>query len=273
MGDIKKPDPKWLGGNEQARETVAIADVISVGLSTSVGNNKNSITVNLGVGYTGESYSKDAMLFSPPGLLSVPMGPGFVDSNSNGGDFVPSNTSMESAQAAYIVRNDKHIVLGIRDTRTQFAAGNLKEGETCVYAPASSARTTYKQDGSINHITQAANGSAVIQQITPTSWSFFAPWGKFIFDETGLHISLTTGAQFHMGGLNAPGPLAGLSSFISMSAGMVSIPAATVNLGLAGPKGYSQTLFATIPEPPGVMQVVGPVTIPFTPSQSIFVGA
>jgi hypothetical protein len=266
-----KPIVPWVGGTNIPRETISISDVLGIGTSSTPGNNVNSIKLNLGVGYTGESYTQDALLFNSPGITSVPLGPGTFNTS---GIFVGSNTSPFSTQAVSVVRNDQHIVLGVRDTRTQFTAGNLEPGETAVYATGSTARTVYKNDGSITHLTTSDDGkSAIYQQLSPTGWTLFMPFGKIVFDATGFHMSLASGAQFHMGGLNAPGPLSGLSSFISMSAGMISLPAATVNLGLAGPQGYSQALFSTAPEPPGVTQLAGPVTIPFTPSQSIFVGA
>lgn len=246
-----KPNAPWAGNpTQQGQDYITLADILSVQGSSEPGNSVNSLTVNLGVGYSGEIVTKNALLFQPTGVLALPLGPGSIDSSGN---FVGSDVSKESAQAVAYVRNDQWIVLGTRDTRTQFTPGNLQPGETAVFATGSPAQTIHKLDGSVTMMTIAAsdNTSQVYLSVSPTALTFMAPWGRLVFDATGFHVATQSGAQLDLSGIAAPG-LGSLSSFCNINAGIVSIPASAVNLGPPGPLGYTQVVYSVAPGVPGI---------------------
>ena len=267
-----KPNAPWLnsmfGGNNN--DPFVISDILSVEGSSAPGNNVNSVTVTLGVAPTGEIYTESALMFSPPGILSVPLPVG----STNTGSFVPSKISQFGAQAISYVRNDQHIILGTRDTRTQFTPGNLQPGETAVYATGSSACSLYKLDGSITHMTTATsdNASNVYFQVSPTAFTFMAPWGRMVFDATGLHFSTASGATFDMGGLNIPGPLAALGTYCNIGAGSIGLTGGTVMLGKSTSGIWNQVCYPLSPVLTPIPVQAGPVTTsPVTASPTVFV--
>jgi hypothetical protein len=267
---MKRPTAPWIGDPATTpKEYITIADVIGSGGSSAPGNVTNSITLNLGVAFSGETRTVDAMVFCPSGLMSIPLGPGAINSS---GDFIAANTSPTSAQAVAFVQNNQYAVLGIRDTRTQFTPGNIQPGETAIYAPGSPARTVYKLDGSATTSTTTAAGKQVYWQVSPTALTFIAPWGRIVFDETGFHIATASGATFDFGGLNFGG-LPSLSSYATLNAGVITLPGSVVNLGQPGPTGYQQVLYPLSPVVAPTPVQAGPVTTtPVTASQSVYVG-
>lgn len=245
-----KPSAPWAGNpTQQGQEYITLADILGTQGSEESGNSVNSITLNLGVAYSGETVTSNALLFTPPGLTSIPLGPGSIDSNGN---FVGSNTSQEAAQAVAYVRNDQWIVLGTRDTRTQFTPGNLQPGETAVYATGSPAQTIHKLDGSVTMATIASsdNTSQVYLSVSPTALTFMAPWGRLVFDATGFHVATATGAQFDLSGIAAPGPLSSVSTFANINAAIINMNGSSVNLGLPT-AGYFQAVISPVPAPSG----------------------
>lgn len=176
---MSKPTPKWTGDPTiMPKEYLTVCDVIGVNTNQQSGDTPNSITLNLGVAYTGESYTQDALMFQPAGFTSIPLGPGTVDQSTS--NLSGSNTSQTSAQAVSYIRNDQYITLGFRDVRNQFTPGNLNPGETAVYASGSQARTTYKNDGSLTHLTLTPDGQGVYLRLSPTALTFVAPWGTYL---------------------------------------------------------------------------------------------
>lgn len=245
-----KQNSNWMSGSSSPQSFITLADVLGSGGSATPGNNVNSITLNLGVAYTGESYTQDALLFTPPGIISIPQGPGSYD---NSGNFNGTDTSPAGAQAVAYVRNDQWIVLGTRDTRTQFTPGNLQPGETAVFATGSTAASLYKLDGSVTHMTTSSdNSSQCYTSISPTGWSVVTPFGTLTLDANGFAVRLSNGASFVLGGLNFPGPLSAVSSYAMLTAGTVTVPASTINLGNPGPEGYQQVVYPLAPIVPGI---------------------
>lgn len=248
MTDSLKPHAPWAGNpTQQGQEYITLLDVLGSQGSGEPGNSVNSVTLNLGVAFTGELVTQSALNFQPSGLLSIPLGPGMFDSSGN---FTPANTSQQAAQAVAYVRNDQYAVMGIRDTRTQFTPGNIQPGETAVFAPGSTAQTIHKLDGSVTMQTIASsdNTSQVYLSVSPTALTFMAPWGRLVFDATGFHVSTISGAQFDLGAISAPGPLSSVGTFCNINAGIVSIPASSVNIGTSA-AGFAQ---AVIPLSPAV---------------------
>ncbi len=163
---------------------------------------------------------------------------------------VPSNpvAGQSACQGIVIKRGDIDVCIATRDTRTNDRTGNLKAGETCVYASGhdgnSQGRTLYKNDGSITHYTtdtNTAEGKSVYSRTAkgvddatgaPDGFTWAAPWGTMKFDATGFHVVHVSGAEFHMGGIyGMPAPLDQISSYIKMQAGTINGSASAQSFG------------------------------------------
>ena len=99
-----------------------------------------------------------------------------------------------SCQAIAIRTNDHDVIVATRDTRGTGIYGNLKDGETCVYAAGSQARTIYKADGSITHLTTSdntPNGTTIAETLGPDGYHLTTPFGGLSIDATG--VTLTAG--------------------------------------------------------------------------------
>lgn len=143
----------------------------------------------------------------------------------------PKATAKQSAcQAVTIRRGDRDVCIATRDLRGVELAGNIKEGETVIYAAGddgkAQGRVICKADGSINVFTTDTNdatGSSVYFRVAKDGFSWVAPWGTIRFDATGFHVRHTSGARLDLGGVGGlPFPLNELSSYATLSAGMVS---------------------------------------------------
>jgi hypothetical protein len=158
-------------------------------------------------------------LWQQSGFASMPQAP------------VPGQSG---CQGIAIKRGDRDLVFATRDVRAANIYGNLAMGETCVYAAGSQARTVYKADGSITHITtddNTATGNSVLSRTTPTEERFWAPFGKRWHDVSGFHVRTWHGAKFDLGGLGLPAPFNIYSSMAALSADVVHIDAAVLSLG------------------------------------------
>jgi hypothetical protein len=160
MNKTNKPSASWTGDPTiKPRDFITLTDVLGTGGYSTPGNSDYTITLTLGVGYTGETYTRDALIFNPPGILSIPVGLGSFD---NSGSFTAANSSPTGTQALAYLRNDQWIVLGTRDTRTQSLAGTLNPGETCLYSPISQGRVLLKADSSISLYTATSSSATAM---------------------------------------------------------------------------------------------------------------
>jgi hypothetical protein len=206
-------------------EIIGVSDIMfaTTAANSNTPNQLNgSVTLNLGIAESGEMFSGQAELWSPSGILSVPMLP------------ASANNNVDAAQALYFNVNDQKVVFATRDTRAQGQAGNINAGETVVYAPGSNASTLYKNDGSITHMTTSAADSTqnVYLKISPAGLQFVAPWGNITFDATGFHINTISGAAFDLGGVSLPGPLATLAgNYATITASNTTISSPFINIG------------------------------------------
>jgi hypothetical protein len=225
--------PSWVGDPAiSPREQVALVSINAVNSVDVPGNNVNSILLTLGNPSTGETFTTDAIMMGPPGLISLPLGPGTVD--STGAALDPSATSATGANAIAACRDDQWAVFGIRDTRTQPNAGNAQPGETTLFASGSPAAVSCKLDGSVTLSTQTSSGQLVYLSISPTAASFTSPWGTIIFDQASLRINHISGASFYLGGAPStiPSPLNTLiGSVCTISASNLTLGAPFINLG------------------------------------------
>lgn len=270
-----KPSPTWTGDPSiTPQETITMVDIIGVGSSTTVtGNTPDSVVYTLGVAYTGETYTQDAIAMSPPGLMSIALPPGTIDSSGN---FTPATTSATAAQAICYARNDQYTVLGIRDVRTQPQAGNLQSGDTCLYGLLGSAAVTCKGDSSVNLTTNTnsnATGQDVQFSVTPSGLYYNAPWGSIAFDAAGFRVTTSAGASFTL--MGSSNPTASTQCFISASCTTISSGLITlgnpINAAIPLPVVYG-VLPAVAPGIPIIGAGVGLVTVAASASTTVFVG-
>jgi hypothetical protein len=142
---------------------------------------------------------------------------------------------------------------------------NITEGDTVVAptgADAGQAMVIVKKDGSITlHATSNndTNGHSVFFRVSPTAFQFVAPWGRMIFDASGVHWTTKSGARFDMGGISIPGLPSLLAdsfgSYVKLSAATLKMAGGSVYLGTGG---MSPALYT--PTPTGTEGIVGVVT-------------
>lgn len=178
------------------------------------------VMLNIGDARGEISADERVPLFQAPGVLSLPSNP---TPGSGGAEVMVLETS-----AGYIG-------IAARDNRKASLAGNIKQGETIVFASGSQACSIYKNDGSITHLTTHDNnptGQSVYSRVSRSGFIELADWGKRTFDATGYHVFTFSGARLDMGGIGGlPAPLSSLGSYARLSAKMVSIEGSVVALG------------------------------------------
>ena len=162
-----------------------------------------------------------------------------------------------ACQAVSLNQSDRDILIGFRDTRGQEIYGNLSEGETCIYAPGAEgegqAKVVLKGDGSITlHTTtdNTHNGSGCYLRIGPNIFEVQLPFGRIVFDPSGLIMEHINGASISLGAVSLPGPLAAASSYVNLNASKVDCDAPIITLGpspLKGGLGYMQAAYGVVP--------------------------
>ena len=222
-----------------------------------------------GVGFDVMAASIDATT----GIITAQIGDavtGFVDSNGAevwqhwGYASLPSPaTGAGGAQGVAIKRSTGDIIICGRDPRSGQIWGNLKPGETCVFATGADgkgqARTLYKQDGSITHLTTDDNtptGNAVMLRIgPPTATSaggleVVVPGGKLTFNSLGFHVTAGA-AQLDLGSAQGfAGPLSVLGSYFTVTCGAITMNGPLVMLGPSlSPLGYNPAAYGLAANP------------------------
>lgn len=158
-----------------------------------------------------------------------------------------------SCQGIVLKQNDRDQIIATRDTRGTAILGNLADGETCVYASGSQARTVYKTDGSITSVTTDDNtptGNSVFIRVDPKAISAFSPLVDFTGDAMGWRFTTWQGARFTMTGLGLPAPFnaLGLNSSIDLSADTITLDAAVLQLGRTTlPGALAQAVVQAVP--------------------------
>jgi len=154
----------------------------------------------------------------------------------------------KAAQAVVVRAGDHDIITNSQDLRGLELYGNLKAGETCVYAAGEEgtgqARTLWRDDGAITHFTTEGNvagGKAIYARVGKgldddtglmDGFSWAAPWGTMRFDQSGFHVVHSSGAEFHMGGINGmPAPLDQIGTYCSIQAAAVTTTSSCQSLG------------------------------------------
>lgn len=193
-----------------------------------------------------------------------------------------------ACQGVTLNRGDRDIVIATKDLRSQAIYGNLKEGETCLYAAGpdgnGQGRVSLKADGSITLYTTDDNtpaGNGVYLKLSRKSLSFVAPWGKLTFDATGFHLTTSSGARLDLGNVALPGPLSALMpNYARITASTITLDSTAIMLGPSASNGgtgaYMSAAYSVVPPvAPGIPILgagVGAVVVAAAGSTSVFVG-
>ena len=148
-------------------------DVLFAGLDKMT----NTILCQLGDATQQTPDSDAAELWQTPGVWSLPAAP---------------TQGSPSCQAICIKHSDRDIIIATRDLRSSAIYGNLKAGETCVGASTGQARTLYKANGSINHVTTSDNtsgGMTISEHLGPDGYVLSTPWGGITINSQGITIT------------------------------------------------------------------------------------
>ena len=145
-----------------------------------------TVTLQLGQHDVEVPTSQEAELWTPFGFLCIPAGP---------------TPRVAAAQVLCVIDSARDMCFAGRDARGQALYGALMPGETCVYAPTGMARTLYKADGSITHLTTSDNtsgGTTITSIQSPTGFSWVTPWGTMTLDAKGFTVITSGGASFQV---------------------------------------------------------------------------
>ena len=227
----------------------------------------NSILCQMGVIGTGAVESETAQYIQQSGFVSIPPQP------------QAGQTTSESLVLRGISNRD--YVFATRDVLSQQMYANMNYGEVMIYAAGADGNAQAKikcdQYGNIILYTKddnTVNGNGMTMTINTSAnggtpgFGFYAAFGSFVFDATGLHINHVTGASMDLGGINLPAPLASAvpTTFLNVNAGSITMNG-ICNLGVAGPTmAYLPMVSAIAPQQPP--QPLPPFTT--TPSATVF---
>lgn len=151
-------------------------------MASTVDAKTNVVTVTLGNSTTGTVDSSQATLLQQAGFTSVPAAP------TNG---------QPSCQAIVLRRGDSDIVIGTRDVRVAFLYGNLKPGDTAVYATSGQAQGLFKNTGHAVLCTTSDNtaaGTTHSVDIGPDGFHVTTKYGTISLDANGFTVTIGTAA-------------------------------------------------------------------------------
>ena len=162
------------------------------------------------------------------GFCARPMDP-VVDPDSGNPD------PTQAAQVLFGMEAGRGHAWALQDPRMVVKLPQLKPGESMQYGPAANFSRMHA-DGSITLYTTSdgtLNGTAQFLRLTPKDGlTYVAPWGKMLYGPNGFHVITAAGARIDMGFVGGmPAPFDGLSSYITMNAGTISLEAGALSLG------------------------------------------
>ncbi len=195
-------------------------------LSTAVDNITNTILAQIGSIGDEYVYSDKAEWYQHVGFSSRPSKP----------------KKGHQAAECVAIRDDRDVVIASRDIRSQQIYGNLKDGETCLWAGGDDGtgqgRVILKADGSINIFATSDNtdaGNSVYFRVAPDGFAWVAPWGTIKFDPSGFHVRHASGARIDLGAMGGlPSPLDVLTSYATMTAASVGLVGTIAGGGSSG---------------------------------------
>lgn len=175
----------------------------------------------------------------------------------------------DAAQGIFLNLVDQNICIATRDVRDNKIYGSLKFGETTIYAPgptnAGTARTLYKDDGSlcsITHLIQEGNtssGNPMLLQLSSDGKINIvnSTYGGITMDTSG--ISIVSNGKLNIG---AAGEMAIIGTSLALNSGAVSLGANASNGVVLGPgfTAWSTLVVTAITQIAALLNAPGPVT-------------
>lgn len=108
----------------------------------------------------------------------------------------PPTQGKSGCQTLTHTKSGGNIIYASRDVRGAKIYGNLKDGETCIYAAVGQARTLYKANGAIVHYTTSDNtptGQQVMLYVGPDKIQLGNQYGVLTIDQNGVTIAGANG--------------------------------------------------------------------------------
>lgn len=160
-------------------------DGIRVGvdiLATRLSDKTKRVIARIGDAFTGVTESDNAEVWQHVGLVSRPPKP---------------VAGKQAAQGVSIQMGDREVIIASCDTRGLDLLGNLRDGETSIYAAGgdgnSQGRILLKDDGSISIFTRdgnTADGKGIMFRVgADGSFSFVSPLGAMTLDSSGWMLT------------------------------------------------------------------------------------
>lgn len=188
-------------------------------LSSSRDDESGAVILQIGDVKSENVEDNRCAMFGQPGVMSIPAEP---------------TAGVSACEVVALRTVDTDIVVAGRDLRGKKLSGNLKPGETAVYATSGAASELFKSNGAITMLTTEDNtdtGRAVFFQTAPAGFTWESPYGRASLDAKGYHVKDFGGARLDLGSLGMPAPLNSLSTYATLQAAMVSLRAGIVALG------------------------------------------
>ncbi len=124
--------------------------------------------------------------------------------------------------------------LALHDSRVVPALARCKGGESVQYGPKNNFIRCH-DDGRISQMCTddgTENGKVVAAEHGPSGFTWRGPWGKLTHDALGLHYLHTSGARLDGGAVSGlPAPLDALGSYWTLSAQIIELKGAVVQVG------------------------------------------
>lgn len=221
-----------------------LSDIFDIGthvLTSVIDATTNLLLMQTGNAVTGEARADNSELWQQPGLASLPS---------------PPTPGVGACEVITIRHSERDCVIAARDPRTAAIYGNIKAGETCLFATGvdgkAQGRVVLKQDGSVYLATKQGNvatGTDIMFGVTPRGLVFSSPAGKMFFDSAGFRVVLSAaagGASLRLG--SVPNIPLGLGSQFTVSAGATRLDSRAVFLG-PSTAGYANVVSTVTPAP------------------------
>lgn len=154
----------------------------------------------------------------------------------------------QSGKAIFFWLNQDLHVIPSQDTRIVPKLPPLDKGESLVYGQ-DGQFIRCRNGGEIALMTTddaTVDGQSIYMTIKPTGFVRTSPWGTERFDNSGFHVTTTTGASLDIGGIGGIPGFSQFGSYATLRAAIAQINAAAVSLGSSAMQDNVATSIATI---------------------------
>ncbi len=180
---------------------------------------------------TGTVVSNNTTLWGVAGMLHFP---------------APPSAGVSAPQAIVLKTSSGDIAIAMRDTANAKLSGQMKMGETAVFATVGMARALFKANGEIVLFTtddNTSSGQSIFLSVGPEGVKIGTPWGALTLTKDGVQL-VSSGGSWCLLGSNGSATLGGSSVAIaggSVSLGISASPSSPILWGLSGPGAIPST--------------------------------